>query len=128
MDRLRDLLEAVRSRGLATGRLRGLLYILIGKRIELPDGTSVSSGMTWRELAAVLKRYRWDREAVSDLGLEPATLPPRDREKYWYTAISRANPSSVAAAAEAEPLIAALRELGYVVGSASGGSSAAASG
>src|SRR3954454_8385221 len=87
MDELREFLDAVRKRGTATGHFRGLLHLLVGRRISLPDGTLVSGGMNWRQLAALLKRYRWDREVVRELGLDPADLPPRDREKYWYTAI-----------------------------------------
>lgn len=116
MDRLREFLEAVRTHGTATGRFRGLLYLLIGKRISLADDTEVSAGMSWREAAAVLKKYRWDREAVRELGMEPASLPPRDREKYWYTAISKAGLGSPEAAAEAEELAAKLADLGYKVG------------
>jgi hypothetical protein len=115
MDRLREFLEAVRTNGAATGRFRGLLYVLVGRRVSLADGTPVSGGMTWREAAAALKKYRWDREAVRELGLDPADLPPRDREKYWYLAISRAGLGGPEAAAQAEALTAALRELGYAV-------------
>jgi hypothetical protein len=81
MDRLRQFLEAVRKQGTATGHFRGLLHLLIGRRISLPEGEVVSGGMTWRELAGLLKKVRWDREAVQELGLDPAALPPRDREK-----------------------------------------------
>src|SRR5262245_34012033 len=90
MDRLREFLDAVREQGTVKGRFRGLLYLLIGRRISLVDGTVVSEGMTWRAVAAALKKYRWDREDVRELGLDPADLPPRDREKFWYAAIARA--------------------------------------
>src|SRR5262245_5793529 len=89
MDRLREFLEAVRAQG-ANCPFRGLLHVLVGRRITLADGTLVSEGMTWREAAAALKKYRWDRQAVRELRLDPKDLPPRDREKFWYTAISRA--------------------------------------
>jgi hypothetical protein len=113
MDRLREFLEAVRDRGAATGRFRGLLHVLVGRRVALADGTVVSAGMTWREVAAALKKYRWDRDAVRELGLDPADLPPRDREKFWYMAINRAGVGTPEAAAEAEALAEALRDLGY---------------
>jgi hypothetical protein len=116
MDRLRQFLDAVREQGVAAGHLRGLLHLLIGDRIRLADGTPVSGGMTWRALAAVLKKHRWDREAVRELGLDPADLPPRDREKFWYTAISRAGVGTAEAAASAREVVEKLRPLGYEVG------------
>jgi hypothetical protein len=121
MDRLREFLEAVRTHGPAKGHFRGLLHLLIGRRICLADGTIISSGMTWRELAALLKKYRWDREDVRELGLDPADLPPRDREKFWYTAISRAGVLSDEASASADELVESLRALGYEIGPAPGG-------
>ena len=48
----REFLEAVRTQGAATCPFRGLLHVLIGRRVSLPDGTAVSEGMTWREAAA----------------------------------------------------------------------------
>jgi hypothetical protein len=120
MDLLREFLEVVRSQGVAQGNLRGLLHVLIGRRISKADGTTVSGGMTWRELAAQLKKHRWDREAVRDLGLDPDQLPPRDREKFWYTAISQANVAGPEATAAGDELARALAPLGYVVGGAPG--------
>lgn len=120
MEQLREFLGAVRKQQLAKGRFRGLLHLLIGRRIALTDGTPVSSGMTWRDLAATLKRLRWDREDVRELGLDPADLPPRDREKFWYVAIARAGVVSPEASADADGLIEPLRALGYEVGPAPG--------
>jgi hypothetical protein len=120
MDSLRELLEAVRERDLAQGRFRGLLHLLVGRRITHEDGTLVSSGMTWRDLSALLKRLRWDREAVRELGIDPAELAPRDRERFWYTAIARAGIDSPEAVADADRLIKPLGKLGYVVGPAPG--------
>ncbi len=116
MDRLREFLDTVRKQGVATGRFRGLLHLLIGQRIALADGTVISSGMTWREAAAALKKYRWDKESVRELGLDPSELPPRDREKYWYLTISRADLGSAVAAAESAALADLIRELGYQIG------------
>jgi hypothetical protein len=118
MDSLRELLEAVRAKDVVRGRFRGLLHILVGRRITAADGTLISAGMTWRDVAALLKRLRWDREAVRELGLDPAQLPPRDRERYWYTAIARAGIDSPEAVAEANQLVEPLKELGYIVGPA----------
>lgn len=116
MDQLLELLKALHQQGTATGRFRGLLHLLVGRRITRADGADVSSGMTWREAAALLKKARWNREAVHELGLDLASLPPRDREKFWYAAISRAGLGTRAALADAEALMEPLRALGYAVG------------
>lgn len=118
MDSLRGLLEAVRERDLARDNFRGLLHLLVGRRITRDDGSLVSAGMTWRDLAGLLKRLRWDRDTVRELGLDPAVMPPRDRERFWYTAIARGNIDSDEASAAADQLIEPLRALGYEVGSA----------
>jgi len=120
MDRLREFLEAVRQHGYARGNFLGLLHVLIGRRIARADGTLVSGGLTWRELAALLKRVRWEPEAVQELGLDPATLPPRDRQRFWYSAISQAGVDSETAARAGDRLARALQAAGYVVGSAPG--------
>ncbi|MHB1423702.1 MAG: hypothetical protein ACYC3I_11015 [Gemmataceae bacterium] len=120
MDSLRELLEAVRDQDMVRGRFRGLLHILVGRRIARTDGTLVSAGMTWRDAAALLKRLRWDREAVRDLGIDPASLAPRDRERYWYTAIARAGIDSPASVTEADQLVKPLEELGFLIGPAPG--------
>lgn len=120
MDSLRELLDAVRERDIVQGRFRGLLHLLVGRRITRQDGTLVSAGMTWRDLAALLKRLRWDREAVRELGIDPATLAPRDRERFWYAAIARAGIDSREAVADADELVQPLAELGFVVGPAPG--------
>jgi hypothetical protein len=52
---------------------------------------------------------------VRELGLDPAELPPRDRQRYWYTAISQAKVTSAAALAAGEQLRAAAGKLGYTV-------------
>jgi hypothetical protein len=118
MDRLRELLEAIRAGGAGQGNLLGLLHVLVGRRVTLPDGTAVSQGLTWRELAALLKRLRWDREAVRELGLDPADLPPRDRERFWFTAIAQAGLNTPAATQAGDLLVEPLKKLGYVVGPA----------
>jgi hypothetical protein len=120
MDQLRELLNAVRDHGAVRGNFLGLLHILIGRRITRADGTPVSGGMTWRELAALFKQLRWDREAVRDLKMEPAALPPRDRERFWYTAIAQAEVSSTAAKTAGDRLTLPLKTLGYLVGPAPG--------
>jgi hypothetical protein len=121
MDSLRELLDTVRERDMVQGRFRGLLHILVGRRITRADGTLVSTGVTWRDVATLLKRLRWDREAVRELGLDPADLPPRDRERFWYTAIARAGIDSPEASADADQLVQPLKELDYIIGPAPGG-------
>jgi hypothetical protein len=120
MDPLRDLLETVRSHAATRGNLRGLLHVLIGRKITRADGAPVSAGLTWRAAAALLKRSRWEPEKVRDLGLNPADLPARDRERFWYAAIARAAVGSSEATAAGDKLARALTQLGYVVGPAPG--------
>jgi hypothetical protein len=121
MDRLREFLTMLKEQGLAQGNFLGLLHVLIGRRLVAADGTVVSEGATWRELAALLKRVRWDREAVRDLGIEPSSLPPRDRQRYWYQAIAQARVDSAAAVLAGDRLAEQLREAGFQVGGAPGG-------
>lgn len=121
MDGLRELLEAARANGLVTGHFRGLLHIAIGRRVTKLDGTKVSDGMTWRPLAALLKALRFDPEYGREVGADPDTLSPRDRERYWYAVIAMAGVDSPQAVAEAEKLAEALKPLGYLVGPAPGG-------
>jgi hypothetical protein len=115
MDRLREFLETVRNQGIARGNLRGLLHVLVGRRISSPDGSEISAGMNWRDLAALLKRVRWDREAVQELGLDPAALPPRDRQRFWYTAIAQAGLATPAAGECGDRLVGPLEQLGYAI-------------
>src|SRR5271154_660976 len=96
---MRDFLDDLKEKGLAQGNLLGLLHVLIGRRIEKSDGTVVSVGQTWREAAAWLKKARWEKEAVRELGLDPDALPPRDRQRYWYAAITQAKVAGPAAVA-----------------------------
>lgn len=116
MDGIRELLDAARTAGLAAGHFRGLLHVAIGRTVSRPDGTVVSTGLTWRELAAVLKLLKFDRELVREYGADPDELAPRDREKFWYVAIGRAGVDSREAVAEADRLVGPLKALGYVVG------------
>lgn len=118
MDGLRDLLAEFKQQGHAQGNFLGLLHVLIGRRVERADGTLVSNGIAWRELAAQLKKVRWDREAVRELGLDPATLPPRDRQRYWYAAITQAQVDSAKAVQAGDRLADTMRRLGYQVGPA----------
>ena len=116
MDGIREILDAARDNGLVPGHFRGLLHIAIGRKVTRLDGTIVSSGLTWREVAALLKAMRFDRDLVREFGADPEALAPRDREKFWYTAISQARVDSPEVVAEAEQLAIRLRALGFLVG------------
>ncbi len=120
MDALQAFLEEVKRLKLAEGHLLGLLHILIGRKIAREDGAPVSGGMTWRELAAVLKRVRWRKDQVAELGLNPDDLAPRDREKFWYMALARAHVDSAKARQAGDRLAEILKKHGYVVGPAPG--------
>jgi hypothetical protein len=118
MDRLHDLLAQIKNHDWAAGQFLGLLNLLIGRRIVAADGTEVSRGATWRVLAAYLKQVRWDKEAVRELGLDPAALPPRDRMKYWYAAISLAKVDSAEATRAGDRMAERLTAQGYTIGPA----------
>jgi hypothetical protein len=121
MDGIRDLLEAAGGNGLVKGHLRGLLHIAIGRTVTKPDGTKLSSGVTWRALAALLKTLRFDPELGREVGADPDTLSPRDRERYWYAVIAQARVDSAEAVEDAEKLIAPLEKLGFIVAPPPGG-------
>jgi hypothetical protein len=112
---MREFLDDLKQQDLARGNLLGLLHVLIGRRIEKADGTLVSVGLTWREAAAWLKKVRWDKEAVRELGIDLSSLPPRDRERYWYTAIARAHVDSPQAVEAGDRLAQAIATAGYVI-------------
>ena len=120
MDGAREFLEDVRHKGLAAAHLLALMNIVIGRRITKADGTVLSTGLTWRELAQVLKRLRWDKDAVRELGLNPDDLPPRDRVRYWYTAIAHAQVAGPAATQAGDRLAQQLAAHGYTIGPAPG--------
>jgi hypothetical protein len=126
MDGIRDLLEAARTNGLVAGRFRGLLHIAIGRTLTKPDGTKLSAGLTWREVATLLKNLRFDPELGRELGADPDTLSPRDRERYWYAVIALAKVDGPEALADAEKLVAPLKDLGFIVAPPPGGAAAPA--
>jgi hypothetical protein len=116
MDDVRALLEALVEKPFVRGRLRGLFHILIGRTITTADGTVISAGLTWRQLASVLKAAKFAKDLVAELGADPDALAPRDREKMWYLAVGLARVDSLDAFEQAEQLIAPLKQLGYSVG------------
>jgi len=116
MDALSALFDALKKSGQSEGNFLGLLQALIGRKItRRSDGVLVSEGITWRELSVWLKKLRWDPEAVREIGVEPDTLPPRDRQRYWYSAITQAKVDSTAAKQAGDRFAQVLRDLGYDV-------------
>jgi hypothetical protein len=115
MDGVRSLLGIVRDHKLAKGRLRGLFHLLIGHQLATADGTILSAGLTWRQLAAELKAARLDKDLVAEVGADPDTLSPRDRERFWYSAIGMAQVDSAEARTQAEQIAKALKPHGFTV-------------
>jgi len=115
MDAMAELFEKIRSAELSKGLFLGFLHVLIGRTITSPAGTVISSGLTFRDVAVWLKKLRWNPEDVRELGLDPDSLPLRDRQRYWFVAICQAKVDSAAALKEAEKFIAKLKSAGYEV-------------
>ena len=120
MDALAELLHELKQSGITHGHFLGFLHVIIGRRIAKKDGASIVAGVTWRELAAQLKKQRWNTDAVKELNLDPDDLPPRDRERFWYTAIIRARVASAEAQAAGDKFASLLKKKGYDVGPAPG--------
>jgi hypothetical protein len=127
MDGLREFLGDLRRHGYAQGNFLGLLHVLLSRRIETAQGTLISNGLTWRVLAEWLKRVRWDKEAAREVGVDPATLPPRDRLRYWFLVIALAGVDTAAATRAGQQLSEVLRLAGYQVGPGPGETSSPAS-
>lgn len=116
MDGLRKMLEAVQDAGLVAGHLRGLFHVCIGRKITATGDAVVSNGVTWRELANLLKIARFDTELVREVGADPEELSPRDRQRFWYGAIALARPDSAEAIADGQLFATLIEPLGYRVG------------
>ena len=113
MDALREFLEEIKLH--AQGNFLGLLHVLIGRRVKKADGTILCNGLTWRDLAALLKKVHWNTDCVRELGLDPEGLAPRDRNRFWYTAILQAKVDSPKATQAGEKFAEVLRKQGYVI-------------
>jgi hypothetical protein len=120
MDGLQALFKVLKDSDYAKGNLLGLLNVLIGRQISDASGHVISTGLTWRELAEALKKARWDRETVRELGLDPADLPPRQRDRFWYAAVAQAQVGSDKATLAGDRLAKVLQSLGYQLGPAPG--------
>jgi hypothetical protein len=116
MDALSTLFDDVKKSGQTQGNLLGFLHVLIGRTIvRASDKVPITKGMTWRELAGWLKKVRWEPDAVRELGLDPKDLPPRDRQRYWYSAITQAKVDGADAVKAGDRFADMLRTLGYEV-------------
>ncbi|VTS00980.1 hypothetical protein [Tuwongella immobilis] len=115
MEAVRELLETIRQKGLIPGHLRGVFNLLIGRTITRLDGTPISKGLTWRELSTLLRELRWEKSLVRELGLDPDTLSPRDRDRFWFQAIASANVNSPLARQQADSLAERLESHGFHV-------------
>ncbi len=120
MEGLREFLEAVRQNQLARGHFAALLHVCIGRRIARADGTVLSHGTTWRQLADLLRVMRWDKDLVRELGLNPDDLPPRDRQRYWLAAILAAGVDGLPARSAGDDFARRVASLGFTVGPAPG--------
>jgi hypothetical protein len=115
MDALPLFFGTLKTKGLTKGHFLGFLYVVVGGRITHPDGKLVSAGMTWRILSNWLKKTRWDPESVRDLNQDPDALPPRDRQRFWFTAIAQAGLDTEAASQAGDRFADVLRAQGYTV-------------
>jgi len=115
MDALTELFELLQTKSLTRGLFLGFLNVMIGRRITSPQGKAVSGGLAFRDLAAWLKKVRWDPDAVKELGFDPNQLPIRDRQRYWFSAICQAQVGSEAALKAGDQFAAKLKSAGYTV-------------
>jgi hypothetical protein len=120
MQGTRQFLELMNEHNLVSGHLRGIFHIAIGRRILNSTGVLIAEGVTWRTLAALLKDLKFDREFVRELGAEPETLSPKDREKFWYNAIMVSKVDGPEARKQAEAISKLVKSLGLVIGPAPG--------
>jgi hypothetical protein len=120
MDAVRDFLTEMLQKGRVKGHFWGLLNILIGRRISRADGTVLSTGITWRALANLLKQCHYDAELVRELGMDPDAVGQRDRQRFWYAVIGKADVASEEATKQGDKLAALIQKDGYVIGPAPG--------
>ena len=116
MEAMAALLELIKKQNLAKDNLVGFFHVLIGRKITGTDGETLTGGLAWRELANWLRKVRWDTKTVRDLGIDPDELPPKDRQRFWYTAIARAGVDTPAGAKAGDAFAKKLETHGYKVG------------
>jgi hypothetical protein len=118
MEGFLEFLLTIKLKNQAKGNFLGLLHVLIGRRIETSEGKEICTGLSWRMLAQAMKKVRWDKNAVGELGLNLKDLPPRNRERFWYMAIAQAQVGSEKAIQAGDRFAETLKKLGYRIGSA----------
>ncbi len=119
MDALSPLFDQLKKGGQTQGNFLGFLHVFIGRTItRKSDKTIISKGLAWREMAGWLKKVRWDPESVRELGIDPDTLPPRDRQRLWYSAITQAKVNTSAAISAGDRFAEVLGMLGFDVSAA----------
>ena len=121
MDALNELFELIRAKNLSKGLFLGLLHVFIGRTITSPQGVLISKGLPFRELSNWLKKLRWDPEDARELGVDPESLPVRDRQRYWFAAICQADVASEEALKAGDRFATKLQHAGYKVGPPPGG-------
>jgi len=112
---LESLLLKLRTQSFPHESFQGFLHVLVSGALLDSSGNRVFSGLSWRELALILKKVRWDPNMVRHLGLDPATLAPRDRERFWYQAICQSSLDSAQAKKSALRLKGWMDRYGYSV-------------
>ncbi len=115
MEGIQLVLETIRERGFANNRLPGVFHLALGRRVSAADGTILSIGVTWRQLATLLKNLKYDKSLIREVGADPDTLWPRDREKMWFSVIPLARVESTAARQMADEIAVMLAPLGFIV-------------
>ena len=115
MDALIQLFDLVQTKQLAHGNLLGMLNVLIGRRITSPKGSVIANGFAFRDLAAWLKKARWDPDHAKEINSGTDALPPRDRQRYWFAVICQAQVDSAEAKKAGDQFAAALAKEGYTV-------------
>jgi hypothetical protein len=112
---LESFLLRLRPQAFPPETFLGLLHLLISGSLADEQGNRPFPGQSWRDLASVLKKVRWDPSMVKQMGIDPTTLAPRDRERFWYQAICMAKIDSPEAKRSAQKLKGWLDKFGYRV-------------
>ncbi len=114
-DSLESFLLKLRTQSFPHESFLGFLHVIVGGGLVSPEGHRLVSGISWRDLALLLKKVRWDPAMVRQLGVDPTKLAPRDRERFWYQAICQAGLDSPVAKKSAQRLKGWLDRFGYSV-------------
>ncbi|GEM_PF-292212 len=113
MDSIDQLLLVIKAKSLHLGRFLGLLNLLVAYKISDESGKEISLGLTFKQLSEKLKKNRWNPEDIEALGLKSEDLPQRDRLRFWFVALVRADIGGSKAIIEADTLAKAIKKIGY---------------